>query len=93
MFSRQTKQDALALMFMEDVIDEVEFLMLYETVNKKNPSFPYWSYNRFDLIRLTDEECKAEFRFGLAELPQKKRDCGNWHGTSVHSSSKICISM
>ena len=69
MFSRQTTQDALALMFMENVIDEVNFLMLYETVNKKNPSFPYWSYDRFDLTRLTDEEYKAEFRFGLAELP------------------------
>ena len=30
-----------ALMFMEDVIDEVNFLMLYETVKKKNPFFPY----------------------------------------------------
>ena len=69
MFSRQTTQDALAFMFMEDVIDEVEFLMLFETLNKKNPSFPYWSYDRFDLTRITDEECKAEFRFGLAELP------------------------
>ena len=69
MFSRQTTQDALAFMFMEDVIDEVEFSMLFETVNKKNPPFPYWSYDRFDLTRVTDEECKAEFRFGLAELP------------------------
>ena len=55
-------------MFMEDVIDEFEFSMLFETVNKKNPSFPYWLYDRFDLTRVTDEECKAEFRFGLAEL-------------------------
>lgn len=69
MFRRQTTQDALAFMFMEDVIDEVEFLMLFETVNKKNPSFPFWSYDRFDLTRVTEEECKAEFRFGLAELP------------------------
>ena len=69
MFSRQTTQDALAFMFMEDVIDEFEFSMLFETVNKKNPSFPYWLYDRFDLTRVTDEECKAEFRFGLAELP------------------------
>jgi len=56
MFSRQTTQDALTFMFMEDVIDEVEFSMLYETVNKKNPSFPYWSYDRFDLTRVTDED-------------------------------------
>ena len=58
-FSRQTTQDALAFMFTEDVIDEVEFSMLFETVNKKNPSFPYWSYDRFDLNRVTDEEFKS----------------------------------
>ena len=69
MFRRQTTQDALAFMFMEDVIDEVEFLMLFEMVNKKNPSFPFWSYDRFDLTSITEEECKAKFRFGLAELP------------------------
>ena len=70
MSSRQTTQEALTFMFMEDVIDEVEFLMLFKTVNKKNPSFPFWSYDRFDLTRVTrtEEECKAEFRFGLAEL-------------------------
>ena len=61
MFSRQTAQDALTLMFTDDVIDEVEFVMLYE-VNKKNPSFPYWSYDRFDLTGFADEESKAEFR-------------------------------
>lgn len=69
MFSKKTTQDALTFLFMEDVIDEVDFLLLYESVNKKNPSFPYWSYDRFDLTRLTEEESKAEFRFGLAELP------------------------
>ena len=26
-------------------------------------------FDRFDLTRVTDEERKAEFRFGLAELP------------------------
>ncbi|CAH3042066.1 unnamed protein product [Pocillopora meandrina] len=61
MFSRQTTQDALAFMFMEDVIDEVEFSMLFETVNKKFPSFPYFSPPHFDLTRVTDEECEAEF--------------------------------
>ena len=68
-FSRQTTQDALAFMFMEDVIDEVEFSMLFERLTQKNASFPYWSQDRFDLTRVTDEERKAEFRFGLAELP------------------------
>ena len=65
MFSRQTTQDALAFMFVEDV----KFSMLFERLTQKNASFPYWSQDRFDLTRVTDEERKAEFRFGLAELP------------------------
>lgn len=69
MFSKTSMQSALSVMFMEDFLDEDDFVMLYETLNKKNPSFPYWSYERFDLTRMTDEECKAEFRFGRAELP------------------------
>ena len=65
MFSRQTTQDALAFMFVEDV----KFLMLFERLTQKNASFPYWSQDRFDLTRVMDEERKAEFRFGLAEFP------------------------
>ena len=29
----------------------------------KNPDFPYWQYDPFDLDDLCDDECKAEFRF------------------------------
>ena len=49
--------------------DDIEFLLLYEASNKKNPALPYWKYDHFDITRLTDEECKADFRFGIAELP------------------------
>ena len=44
--------------------------MLFRSDNvlRKNPCFPYWHYDRFQLSQLTEDECKAEFRFGLAEL-------------------------
>ena len=29
----------------------------------ENLEFPYWKYGRFDLDSMTDDECKAEFRF------------------------------
>ena len=56
-------------MFINNTIDDLDFLMFYDAVNMKNLSFPYWKYDRFDISRITDEECKAEFRFGLAQLP------------------------
>ena len=29
----------------------------------KNPDFPYWQYDPFDLDDLCDNECTAEFHF------------------------------
>ena len=57
-------QEALTVMYTNDVFDVIDFLLLYEASNKKNPALPYWNYNRFG--RLTDEECKADFRLNLA---------------------------
>ena len=37
--------------------------MLYNLNTSKNLDFPYWNYQQFDLENLSDEECKAEFRF------------------------------
>ena len=42
-------------------INDREFVLLYDT--SKNPDFPYWNYDRFELDLLTDDECKAQFRF------------------------------
>ena len=37
--------------------------MLYNLKTSKNPDFLYWDYQQFDLESLSDEKCKAEFRF------------------------------
>ena len=31
-------------------------------MNRPNLEIPYWQYQRFDLERLTDDECRVEFR-------------------------------
>ena len=38
-------------------------MLLYDVNSPKNPDIPYWSYERFDLDLVTDDECKSEFRF------------------------------
>lgn len=30
---------------------------------QKNPDFPYWKYDRFDLDEVGNDQCKAKFRF------------------------------
>ena len=59
---RQTRE-ALLLSHAIEVIDEEEFLPLYDVNKSKNPSYPYWIYGAFDLDSMTDDECKSKFRF------------------------------
>ena len=59
---RQTRE-TLLLSHAIEVIDEEEFLLLYDVNKSKNPSYPYWNYDAFDLDSMTDDECKSEFRF------------------------------
>ena len=97
MFSKTSMQNALSVMFREDIINKVDFGLLYESLNKKNQSFPYWCYEQFDLTPMTDEECKAEFCFGEAELPLLAKTlvipesfvCSN--GTVATGMEGLCI--
>ena len=46
------------------LIDDEEFLFLYELNSSKNLDIPYRRYyDEFELDKLTDAECKSEFRF------------------------------
>ena len=55
-------RNALLISYAFDLIDDYEFSVLFDINRSKNPDFPYWNYN-FDLERLNDDECKAEFRY------------------------------
>ena len=56
-------RDALLVYHDQNIIDDDELLLLYDLNSSKNPDFPYWRYDYFDLDKLSDAECKAEFRF------------------------------
>ena len=49
-----------------NVIDDEDFLLLYDLNTSKNPDLPYWNYKMFALDDMTDDdddECLTEFRF------------------------------
>ena len=54
-----------ALLFAHNFgyIDDVEFALLYDVNRPRNLEIPYWQYDQFDLENLSNDECKAEFRF------------------------------
>ena len=56
---------------MEDLNDE-EFIMLYDLNRYTNLDLPYWDYERFDVDRMSDDECISEFRFNLVIEPISK---------------------
>ena len=57
---RQTRE-AFLLSHAIEVIDEEEFLLLYDVNKSKNPGYPH--LRRLFLDSMTEDECKSEFRF------------------------------
>ena len=45
-----------------DIIDDAEFVLLYDLYKLKNPDIPYWHYEKFDLEKLNEDQCKVTFR-------------------------------
>jgi len=54
--------------YADGLIDDEEYVLLYDINKSKNLDLPYWEYDRFDLDKLCDDECKAEFRFKKNEI-------------------------
>ena len=61
---RRNVRDVLDLARGIDIIYEIDRQLLYNVnrVKRSNLEMPYWQYQRFDLERLTDDECRVEFR-------------------------------
>ena len=63
-------------MIMPGIINDKEFLILYDSYKSPNLPQPYTSYPLFDLEETEEDECLAEFRLKkrdipvLAEVPQ-----------------------
>ena len=49
-------------------INGEEFVLLWDAYKSRNPEFPYWNYERFDLDEVSEAECKAEFRFFRSDI-------------------------
>ena len=60
--SFRENRTSLLCAFDSGVINEEEFVLLYDINTAKSPDLPYWDYEWFDLDNHTDEVCKAEFR-------------------------------
>ena len=59
------RETRISLLYAYDssVINDEEFVLLYDITTTKSPDFPYWKYEAIELDMMSDDECQAEFRF------------------------------
>ena len=59
------RENRMALLhaYDDEVINDEEFVLLYDVNTSKNLDLPYGDYENFDLDNLSNDECKAEFCF------------------------------
>ncbi|XP_073251791.1 uncharacterized protein [Porites lutea] len=69
MVSFREARIALLDAYTDGLLDDDEFLVLWQAHKSKNPEFPYEEHGRFSFDELDEAECKAEFRFEKRDLP------------------------
>jgi hypothetical protein len=62
-------QEILIDAYFDDLLDDKEFVLCYDLNRKRNPPFPYWKYDPFDLNQMTEAKCKAEFCVKKQDVP------------------------
>ena len=68
MASFRETRETLLLSYDEGLLNDEEFILLYDLNTSKNLDFPYWKYSNFDLDEWTNDECLSDFRFNKADV-------------------------
>ena len=90
-------RDTILISFASDMIDATECLLLYDVNSPNNLDIPYWSYERFDLDLMTDNECKTEFScykndiYKLSEILNLPDRIVCYNGMNVDRTEAFCI--
>ena len=69
MASFKKVQEMLCLCLVEEITDEEEFVLLYDTYRPRNLPFPHSAYEKFSLANKDPAKCKADFRVGKRDIP------------------------
>ena len=79
---------AATLLYPDDVIEESEYLLLFNECEEKNPAqclyCKYLQYKQFALDSLDEKECLANFHFKANNIHLLKQNQQFLMGTSVH---------
>ena len=97
MASFRATRELLLLSLDEEIVNEEEFLLLYDANTSTNLEFLHHQYDRFSLQDKETSECTAEFRFDKCDIPiladalriPPKFKCPN--GTVCDGIEGLCI--
>ena len=68
MASFRKARDELLVSFCEEIINEDEFLLLYDANKSKNPKYPYCNNEIFTLQCKSEAKCKTDFCFEKCDI-------------------------
>ena len=93
------RETRISLLYAYDlnIINDEEFVLLYDINTAKSPDFPYWNYEAFELDNMSDDECQAEFRFykndvcDLMEVLGFPETFTCYNGLTVDGTEALCI--
>ena len=97
MANSREMRDPFTLYHSSEVINDEEFILLYDVFSSKNLNLPYEDYRRFSFDHMEPDECKAEFRFWkndtplLADVLQIPADLVCSQGTIFGGLEGLCI--
>ena len=69
--SFQKVRDELICCFADGILDEEEFVFLFDAYKSRNFIYPFWEYDEFSLDPLiSSDECLADFRVEKDDIPR-----------------------
>ena len=60
----------LIYFFADGILDEEEFVLLYDAFKSTNSLYPFWEYDEFSLYPLSSDEFFADFRVEKDDIPR-----------------------
>jgi len=63
-------QNALVYSIADEIVDEEEFVLLFDAYKSSNPAYPYWEHDAFSLDSFYSSKCLTEFRVNKEYLPR-----------------------
>ena len=89
----------ISLLYAYDssIINDEEFVLLYDINTAKSPDFPYWNYEAFQLDSMSGDECQVEFHFYKNNVYDLMEDLGCletftcYNGLTVDGTEALCI--